>query len=129
MTFGNRVVFRNPVPKATLAAGQTFMNEYYRRSYSRFAPRPNRPERVFVPQDWSSQIVKIRRELGLSQRALATEIGAASKAVVYQWECGKRRPSPVFWRRIEALVRTRVAAAAGQRPEKSTRRFTISVLG
>jgi hypothetical protein len=33
-------------------------------------------------------------------------VGAAGKAVVYQWESGKRQPSPVFWLRIERLERT-----------------------
>ena len=31
------------------------------------------------------------------------KVGAATKAVVYQWESGKRRPSPVFWLRVERL--------------------------
>jgi hypothetical protein len=30
-------------------------------------------------------------------------VGAAGKAVVYQWETGRRKPSPVFWLRIERL--------------------------
>ena len=30
-------------------------------------------------------------------------IGAAGKAVVYQWEARKRCPSPVFWCRIMDL--------------------------
>jgi DNA-binding transcriptional regulator YiaG len=32
-------------------------------------------------------------------------VGAASKAVVYQWESGKRKPSPVFWLRIKRMQR------------------------
>jgi DNA-binding XRE family transcriptional regulator len=39
----------------------------------------------------------------LSQQQLADKVGAASKAVVYQWETGKRKPSPVFWLRVERL--------------------------
>lgn len=35
VTYGNRVVFRNLVPRATLAAGRTFLERYYRQSYSR----------------------------------------------------------------------------------------------
>jgi hypothetical protein len=38
------------------------------------------------------------------------EIGAASKAVVYQWESKKRKPSPVFWQKIAALEKTSIAA-------------------
>ena len=41
----------------------------------------------------------------LSQAQLATLVGAARKAVVYQWEARKRTPSPVFWQRITALHR------------------------
>ena len=43
------------------------------------------------------------RRLGLSQSRLAHRIGAAGKAVVYQWESRRRVPSPVFWRRVEEL--------------------------
>jgi len=32
-------------------------------------------------------------------------LGAASKAVIYQWESGKQKPSPVFWLRVERLQR------------------------
>jgi hypothetical protein len=45
----------------------------------------------------------IRRELHLTQAELAAKIGAARKAVVYQWESRKRCPSPVFWERIREL--------------------------
>jgi DNA-binding transcriptional regulator YiaG len=41
--------------------------------------------------------------LRLTQRDFARRIGAANKAVVYQWESRKRTPSPVFWKRVEAL--------------------------
>lgn len=47
----------------------------------------------------------LRRQLSMTQTQLATTIGAAGKAVVYQWQSGKRTPSPVFWRRIEQLRR------------------------
>jgi hypothetical protein len=40
----------------------------------------------------------------LRQRDLARRIGAANKAVVYQWESRQRRPSPVFWKRVEILM-------------------------
>ena len=48
----------------------------------------------------------MRRSLGLSQARFATRVGAARKAVVYQWEARKRCPSPVFWQRIATLCRT-----------------------
>jgi DNA-binding transcriptional regulator YiaG len=102
--YENRVVFRNPVPRATLAAGRRFMEQYYRRLYSRFAARPPVPEQLNVPSDWDRRLVRLRRELQLTQTRLANQIGAAGKAVVYQWESRKRKPSSVFWRRIEALI-------------------------
>jgi ribosome-binding protein aMBF1 (putative translation factor) len=45
------------------------------------------------------------RRLGFSQQRLASKLNAASEAIVYQWETGKRQPSPVFWLRIERLQR------------------------
>ena len=59
---------------------------------------------VFGPYD-DEQIRALRRARGLSQAQLATLVGAARKAVVYQWEARKRTPSPVFWQRITALHR------------------------
>jgi DNA-binding XRE family transcriptional regulator len=50
------------------------------------------------------RLLHIRQSLQMTQARLASEIGAAGKAVVYQWESGKRRPSPLFWRRIEELI-------------------------
>ena len=58
-----------------------------------------------VPRDYDVQIRALRRARGLSQAQLATLVGAARKAVVYQWEARKRTPSPVFWQRITALHR------------------------
>ena len=56
-----------------------------------------------VPEDYDVQIRALRRAHGLSQAQLATLVGAARKAVVYQWETRKRTPSPLFWQRIAAL--------------------------
>ena len=33
----------------------------------------------------------------------AARVGAARKAVVYQWESRKRCPSPLFWKRIQQI--------------------------
>ena len=57
-----------------------------------------------VPDDYDEQIRALRRARGLSQAQLATLVGAAHKAVVYQWEVRKRTPSPLFWQRIAVLV-------------------------
>ncbi len=111
--YENRVVFRNPIPRATLASGRLFMERYYRRSYSRFAARPHAPERSSVPSDWDRRLRRIRRELQLTQTRLAEQIGAAGKAVVYQWESRKRKPSTVFWRRIEGLGLRNADTAGG----------------
>lgn len=61
---------------------------------------------VTAPANYATILVGLRLRLGLSQQQLATKVGAASKAVVYLWESGKRRPSPGFWLRIERLKRT-----------------------
>ena len=42
------------------------------------------------------QIRALRRARGLSQAQLATLVGTARKAMVYQWEARKRTPSPLF---------------------------------
>ena len=104
VTYGNRCVFRHPVPKATLAAGRTFLERYYKQSYSRFAPRPTAPPPVRIPPDYAQRLRDLRKRLHLTQTELADRIQAAGKAVIYQWESQKRRPSPVFWRRVERLV-------------------------
>jgi DNA-binding transcriptional regulator YiaG len=56
-----------------------------------------------VPDDYDHRLPVLRRRLGLTQTALAERIEAAGKAVVYQWESRKRRPSPVYWQRIRSL--------------------------
>ena len=56
-----------------------------------------------MPEDYDVQIRMLRRARGLSQAQLATLVGGAGKAVVYQWEARKRTPSPLFWQRLAAL--------------------------
>ena len=58
-----------------------------------------------LPSDYDAQIQNMRRQLGLTQAQFAKRVGAARKAVVYQWESRKRCPSPVFWQRIQELGR------------------------
>lgn len=79
---------------------QAFMRKDYRRygGQSRaLAPLPT------APRDYDAHLRRLRRRLRLTQDDLARRIGAANKAVVYQWESRKRAPSPVFWQRVEAL--------------------------
>ena len=63
------------------------------------------PTWASVPEDYDVRIRALRRASGMSQAQLATLVGAARKAVVYQWEARKRTPSPPFWQRIAALHR------------------------
>lgn len=65
-----------------------------------------------VPADYRDRLRRLRCTLKLSQSELAELVGAANKAVVYQWESWKRVPSPVFWARVSRLE---VAAPASTR--------------
>ena len=104
VVYGTRASFGHPVPRATMTAGRAFMEQYYRRSYSRFAEKPPPPSFATVPADWPTRLVRLRARLSLSQDGLARRIGVAGKAVVYQWESRKRQPSRILWTRIEALI-------------------------
>jgi ribosome-binding protein aMBF1 (putative translation factor) len=83
------------------------MAMWYRRTYGRGRRHPVLVCRVTVPANYAATLVGLRQRLGLSQQELAAKIGAASKAVVYQWESGKRKPSQVFWLRVDRLQRRR----------------------
>ena len=120
VTYNNRVVFRNPVRKSTIAAGRAFMERYYRQSYSRFAPKPRPPILTSAPSDWARQLLRVRRELRLTQAQLAEQVGAAGKAVVYQWESRKRTPSRVFWERILRLAQRGATLALRQSTFRSS---------
>ena len=102
VTYDTRTTFRRLRARATHAAGTQFRRAYYGRPVK---PVDRRTPLTWasVPSDYDAQIRALRRARGLSQAQLATLVGAARKAVVYQWEAGKRTPSPVFWRRITAL--------------------------
>ena len=102
VTYDTRTTFRRLRARATHAAGTQFHRAYYGRPVK---PVDRRTPLTWasVPSDYDAQIRALRRARGLSQTQLATLVGAARKAVVYQWEAGKRTPSPVFWRQITAL--------------------------
>jgi DNA-binding transcriptional regulator YiaG len=104
-TFAPRPFFGKLIATATREAGAQFMARWYRRTYGRGRRRHVAVCRVTVPPNYAATLVGLRHRLGLSQRQLATKVGAAGKAVVYQWESGKRSPSPVFWLRIVRLQR------------------------
>jgi DNA-binding transcriptional regulator YiaG len=98
-----RSAFGRPIRRATRTAVLVYQQRYYRRSYSRTMRKPPNPEQVHVPLDRAERVTTTRHALRLTLSEFAERIGAANKAVVYQWESGKRRPSPVFWGRIVAL--------------------------
>ena len=105
----SRSAYGRPIRLASRATAADFMECYYRRCYSRYAAKPS-PLDTTVPTDYDRQLRRVRLGLRLSQSQFAKLIGAANKAVVYQWETRKRRPSPVFWQRIQDLT----AGAGGQ---------------
>ena len=114
VTFSSRSAFGRPIRLATRAAGQAFMRKDYRRyggQSQALAPLPS------VPDDYDARLKRLRRRLRLTQHDLARRLGAANKAVVYQWESRQRTPSPVFWTRVEALDRaSRTHAVPRGRP-------------
>ena len=98
--FSVRSVFGRPMRDASRAAGQQFLARHYRCfSGQEICPTPL----PTVPDDYDQRLRDVRSRSGLSQDALAWRIGAASKAVVYQWESRKRTPPPVLWRRVLEL--------------------------
>ncbi|MDO8632553.1 MAG: hypothetical protein Q7R41_18890 [Phycisphaerales bacterium] len=103
--FSVRSAFGRPIRFASRAAGDQFLARHYRCfSGQEVCPLPLRT----VPDDYDTRLRKLRRRMRLTQDALARRIGAAGKAVVYQWESRKRTPSPVLWERVEALGRIRL---------------------
>lgn len=100
--FSVRSVFGRPRRLATRAAASEFMATHYGRFSGQAmcaAPLPT------VPENYDEQLRVLRRRLGLTQHDLARRIGAAGKAVIYQWESRKRTPSPVLWRGVIRLER------------------------
>ena len=85
---------------ASRDAGEQFIARHYRCfSGQEICPAPL----PTVPDDYDKRLRDLRRRRGLTQDALARRIGAAGKAVVYQWESRKRTPSPVLWQRVLEL--------------------------
>jgi superfamily II DNA or RNA helicase/DNA-binding XRE family transcriptional regulator len=59
-----------------------------------------------VPQDFAERIRRLRGDLGLTQIALAAQLGV-SFATVNRWENGQTRPSPLSWTQIVKLAADR----------------------
>jgi ribosome-binding protein aMBF1 (putative translation factor) len=103
--FGSRSFCGNLTATAAREAAAQFMARWYRRTYGRGRRQLVAVCRVTVPTNYAAMIIGLRQRLGFSQQQLAAKVGAAGRAVVYQWESGKRKPSRVFWLRIERLRR------------------------
>ena len=104
VTYDTRTTFRRLRARATPVEARAFRRSYYGRTVR---PADRRAPLTWsaVPVDYDVRIRAVRRRLGLSQERFAARVGAARKAVVYQWEARKRCPSPVFWQRIDTLCR------------------------
>ena len=102
VAYETRTTFRRLRPRATLKDARDFRRDYY--GTQRRPPATPAPLLwTSVPEDYDVQLTALRRHLDISQAGLARMVGAAGKAVVYQWEARKRTPSPLFWQRIAAL--------------------------
>src|SRR4029450_8345487 len=102
VTYDSRTTFRRLRARATLADAETFLHAYFEKAvWPKERPAPLTWRQI--PPDYADQIRRVRQRLGLTQTQLAARVGAARKAVVYQWESRKRCPSPVFWERIREL--------------------------
>lgn len=100
VTYANKAVYGRPIPRATLVAGETYKQQYYGKR-SRWTPHPAAPNVLAtVPPDYDRELRHLRSRFRVSQAQLAAAIGAAGKAVVYQWEARKRTPTPFFWLKI-----------------------------
>jgi DNA-binding transcriptional regulator YiaG len=107
-TFSTRTYFGKVVARATRRSALEFL----RRGYGNSARTLGCTSPVAsAPPDCAARIVRLRRQLHITQTELAERIGAANKAVVYQWETAKRTPSPLFWARL-LRVRARVSRDA-----------------
>ena len=102
VTYDTRTTFRRLRPRATLKHARDFRRDYYG-TRRRPAATPAPLTWASVPEDYDVHLTALRRRLDISQAGLARMVGAAGKAVVYQWEARKRTPSPVFWQRVQEL--------------------------
>ena len=114
VTYDTRTTFRRLRARATPVAAWAFRRSYYGHTVR---PDDRRAPLTWasVPDDYDVQIRVLRHARGLSQAQLATLVGAARKAVVYQWEARKRTPSSLFWQRISALLASAVSPSGAFR--------------
>lgn len=107
--YSTRSVFGRPQRTCTRASGQAFLRTYYKRYSGQPVGSFEVPQAVSA--DYGRLLRELRRDLNISQADLAELVGAANKSVVYQWESGKRSPSPVFWDRVLTLNRATATSA------------------
>ena len=120
--FSVKSVIGRPRRLATRAAAERFMALHHRCFAGQQvcpAPLPT------VPNNYDQQLRALRRRLRLTQDGLARRIGAAGKAVIYQWESRQRTPSPVLWQHVMRLqlvgAHTVEASAAGPKAPRGMR--------
>ena len=102
VTYDTRTTFRSLRARATVADVDNFLHTYFEKAVWP-KERPVPLSWHTIPVDYADRIENVRQHMGLTQAAFAALVGAARKAVVYQWESRKRCPSPLFWQRIQAL--------------------------
>jgi DNA-binding transcriptional regulator YiaG len=100
--YDTRTTFRQLRGRSTLTEARRYRDQNYDRRRSG-GSRMWRPTWEAIPRHYDVRVRLLRRRMRLTQGAFARQLGAANKAVIYQWESRKRCPSPVFWQRIEAL--------------------------
>jgi len=123
-TFSSRMTFGNLVAFATRQAVEEFKRRYYRQTTT--WNRPNISVVSPVPEDYAQRLIHLRARLRLSQQELAVRLGVAGRAIVYQWESERRRPSKAYWERREA--RRLLKAQRAQRRQERQRRPVLVVV-
>jgi DNA-binding transcriptional regulator YiaG len=120
--FSIRSVFGRPMRFSSRAAGEQFLATHHRR----FSGQPVCPLPLpTVPDNYDERLRGRRQRMRLTQDTLARRIGAAGKAVVYQWESRNGRRHPCCGNaslRLDGLgprVRSRIHARSSSRHEES----------
>ena len=114
VAYDTRTTFRRLRPRATLKHALDFRRHYY--GTQRRPPATPVPLTwASVPEDYDVQLNALRRHLDISQAGFARLVGAAGKAVVYQWEARKRTPSPLFWATNHCASRARGQSLGNRR--------------
>ena len=102
VVYDTRTTFRQVRSRATFSEARRYREQNYGRRHL-VSAAVLAPSWAAIPPDYDKRIRRLRRRMHLTQAAFARRLGAANKAVIYQWESRKRRPSPVFWQRFEGL--------------------------